>query len=105
MQDDHASRPDHDAAPRPVDEARIAAAILRLVAERGPGQSVDPSEAARVLAPAAPAAEWQRLIRPVRRVALRLAETGQVELLRKGRPVAPAEAKGVIRLRLPAADH
>jgi hypothetical protein len=101
--DDLARSADDGFTPHPVDEAHIAAHILRMVAERGPARSVDPTEAARALAPEAPAAEWQRLIRPVRRVALRLAEAGQVELLRKGKPVAPGEAKGVIRLRLPAA--
>ncbi len=36
----------------------------------------------------------------VRRAALRLAEAGQIDILRKGRRIAPEAAKGVIRLRL-----
>ena len=85
----------------PEDDARIEATILRLAAERGPGRSISPTDAARALS--AEAAEWQRLIRPVRRAALRLAAAGRIELLRKGKPVSPGEAKGVIRLRLLAA--
>ena len=87
----------------PEDDARIEATILRLVAEQGPGRSISPLDAARALAAEAPA--WQSLARPVRRVALRLAAAGRIELLRKGKPVSPGEAKGVIRLRLPAAGQ
>jgi hypothetical protein len=78
-----------------IDEARIAGEILRLVAERGPDRSICPSEAARALAP-----DWQRLMGPVRRVAIGLARQGRIEILRKGRPVPEAEVRGVIRLRL-----
>ena len=45
---------------------------------------------------------WHRHLSAVRRLALRLAEDGRVEVLRKGKPVPLAEARGVIRLRLPA---
>jgi Protein of unknown function (DUF3253) len=73
----------------------IEAVILSLVEERGPDKSVCPSEAARALAPV-----WQPLMGPVRRVAIRLAEAGRIHILRKGKPVSPAETRGVIRLRL-----
>jgi hypothetical protein len=74
----------------------IAAEILRLTAARGPDKSICPSEVARALAPEA----WRPLLGAVRAEALRLAEAGRIEILRKGRPV-PAEAlRGVIRLRM-----
>ncbi len=44
---------------------------------------------------------WHRHLSAVRRAAVRLAGLGQVEILRKGKPVAAEAARGVIRLRLP----
>lgn len=43
---------------------------------------------------------WRRHLSAVKRAALRLAEAGRVEILRKGKVVAPEEARGVIRLRI-----
>ena len=76
-------------------EHAIEATLLRLVAARGPEKSICPSEVARALAP-----EWQSLMTAVRRVAVRLAGAGQIEILRKGKPVDPAQVRGVIRLRV-----
>ena len=76
-------------------EQAIEAAVLRLVLARGPDKSICPSEAAREVAP-----EWQPLMGPVRRVAIRLAQAGRIEILRKGKPVDPASVRGVIRLRV-----
>ena len=87
--------------PPPADAA-IAATLLGLVQERGPDKSICPSEVARALDPA-----WQTLLGPVRRVAVALASAGQIDILRKGKPIPPGETRGVIRLRLrlqPAAD-
>ena len=74
---------------------RIDAEILRLTAACGPDKSICPSEVARALDP-----EWQKLSSAVRRCAIRLAEAGTIDILRKGRLVAPAGVKGVIRLRI-----
>ncbi len=82
-----------------MDEAAIAAAILDLVAERGPERSICPSEAARALAAGSPAV-WQSLLAPVRRVAAGLATEGRIDILRKGKPIPPEAMRGVIRLRL-----
>ncbi|MGI4976738.1 MAG: DUF3253 domain-containing protein, partial [Janthinobacterium lividum] len=73
--------------------------ILRLVAARGPAASICPSEAAREVAAAEGRAEWHTLMGNVRRIAGRLQDEGRVQILRKGRP-APADVRGVIRLRL-----
>lgn len=84
-----------------TDPAAIADEILRQTTSRGPGKSICPSEVARALAPGEEA--WRRLMGPVRAAALRLAREGQVEVLRKGKPVDPAaELRGVIRLRVRA---
>ncbi len=85
----------------PAGEKAIEAAILSHVAACGPGNSVSPSDIAMAMGP-----DWRTKLSAVRRGAVRLAQAGQIDILRKGRPVAPTEAKGVIRLRLhsPNAD-
>ncbi len=75
-------------------DAGIADEILRQVRARGPDRSICPSEVARALA-----LEWHPLMGAVRRVAVVLARSGQVDILRKGRPVDPDRVRGVIRLR------
>lgn len=81
----------------------IAAEILRQTAARGADKSICPSEVARALAPEDDA--WRRLMGTVRATAIRLAREGQVEVLRKGKPVDPAgEIRGVIRLRIVASE-
>ena len=72
----------------------IEAQILALTEARGPDKSICPSEVARALEP-----EWQPLMTPVRQAAAALAMAGRIEILRKGKPVDPANFKGVIRLR------
>jgi hypothetical protein len=72
----------------------ITAAILRLTTARGHDKSICPSEVARALA-----AEWRPLLGSVRRAAMLLAESGQIDILRKGQAIPPADMRGVIRLR------
>ena len=79
----------------PIIEQAIEAALLQLVDARGPDKSICPSEVARAVAP-----EWHSLMGAVRRVAVRLAQAGRIEILRKGKPVDPATVRGVIRLRV-----
>jgi hypothetical protein len=81
-----------------LDRQAIAAEILRQTTDRGPAASICPSEVARALAPET----WRSELGAVRREAARLAEAGQIEILRKGKPVPAAELRGVIRLRRPA---
>jgi hypothetical protein len=83
----------------------IAAAILRLTTAQGPAKSISPSDVAQVLDP-----NWQPLLSSVRRVAAELASAGHIDILRKGKPIDPAEMRGVIRLRVrpqgdPPAPH
>lgn len=88
-----------------LDAAAVAAEILRQAEAAGREGSISPNDVARALAAHAGAPEdWRRLLAPVRAAALRLAEAGRVEILRKGRPVTdPAEIRGVIRLRIAGA--
>lgn len=87
------------ALPPAPDEAAIAAAILRLCAARGAAKSVCPSEVARALA-GPDERRWRLLMHPVRMVAFALARAGRIEIRRKGRAIAPDQARGVIRLAL-----
>ena len=82
----------------------IEAEILRLAAARGAGGSVSPVDVARALVPGA-GGEWRARLAEVRRVAIRLALSGRIDILRKGRAVdAAQDIRGVIRLRIrPAA--
>ncbi len=84
----------------PADPAQlIEATILDLVAARGIEKSICPSEVARALRPGPQQDGWQSLMTPVRQAAIRLARAGRIDILRKGRPVAPEDVRGVIRLR------
>jgi len=74
------------------------AAILRLTGAVGPGKSIDPTEIARDLAPG-PGDAWRQYLSAIRRAAIRLAEAGQIDILRKGKPVPHEQVRGVIRLR------
>ena len=82
---------------RPSEEA-VEAAILAVAGRPGAARTVTPEEIARSVAAGA---DWQSLLPSVRRGALRLAEAGRLVLYRKGKPVAPADLRGVYRLGLP----
>jgi hypothetical protein len=71
----------------------VEAEILRRVGATE--KSICPSEVARGLAPE----RWQPLMGLVRKAAGRLSEAGQIDILRKGKPIAPEAMHGVIRLR------
>jgi hypothetical protein len=75
--------------------SRYDATILAIAAERGEGKSFCPSEVARALSE-----DWRPLLTHVRAAARRLAEAGQIDILRHGKPIEPAAIRGVIRLRL-----
>lgn len=84
-----------------ADDALIETTLLDLVAARGAGKTVCPSEVARALGGAHPHG-WGPLMQPVRRVAVRLAKAGRITILRKGRPVDPDDFRGIYRLGPPA---
>ena len=85
------------------DSRDIEATILRLIAERGPGKTLDPAEVARALGGGHPDG-WGPLMQPIRRVAVALAEAGRIVILRKGKPADPRDFKGVYRLTAPRDD-
>lgn len=78
----------------------LEAAILSLLAERGPGHTISAMDAARVVGGDHPDG-WGPLMQPIRRIAVRLMKEGKLVITRKGRPVDPDDFRGVYRLSLP----
>jgi hypothetical protein len=75
----------------------LEAAIERLLAERAPGASICPSEAARAVG----GDDWRQLMEPARAAARRLQAEGRAVITQGGRPVDPSTAKGPIRVARP----
>jgi hypothetical protein len=75
-------------------------AILTLLLARGEQKSICPTEAARALAGHPKDDSWRAQLSLVRLAAKRLAAAGKIDILHKGKPVAPRAARGVLRLRL-----
>lgn len=80
-------------------DTRIEEEILRQLSAIGPARSASPTDIARAVSP-----DWHAQLSAVRRAAIRLALAGRIDILRKGKPVPPETAKGVIRLRLHPPD-
>ena len=80
----------------------LEALILDRCAAAGPGKSISPDEVARA-AGGDPnqTPTWRPLLRSVRTAAAALQDRGEIQVLRKGKPVDIRSAKGVIRLALP----
>ena len=81
----------------------LEAKILELVAVRGAGKTICPSEAARAVGGDHPEG-WGPLMQPVRKIAVRLMKQGRIVITRKGRPVDPDDFRGVYRLSLPKGE-
>lgn len=78
----------------PTDRA-LEAAIRDLLAQRGAGKTICPSEAARAVAPDS----WETLMEKSRSAARRLVAQGEIVITQNGTIVDPSHAKGPIRLR------
>jgi hypothetical protein len=76
-------------------DCELESAIERLLATRGGGATICPSEAARLVRPRG----WLRIMERTRCAARRMCARGDVEILQGGRPVDPSTARGPIRLR------
>jgi hypothetical protein len=79
-------------------DARIVAAIDRVLDARHEGATICPSEAARALRPDG---DWRALMDDVRRVAADEASAGRLEVRQGGERVDPERARGAIRLARP----
>ena len=81
-------------------DRELEAVILRLLAERGAGKTICPSEAARAVAESEDGAAWEPLMEPARAAARRLVAEGRIVITQGGSVVDGSAAKGPIRLRL-----
>jgi Protein of unknown function (DUF3253) len=86
--------------PERATQEDLEAAMLALLAERGPGRTIGPSDVAQAIGGNQPEG-WGPLMQPVRRAAVRLMKERRVVILRKGRPVDPDDFKGTYRIALP----
>lgn len=77
---------------------RIGECLTGLLAERGAGRTVCPTEVAQLLALRF-GCRWQDLMRPVRTVASAMAEQGVLEALQHETVVDIREVRGPVRLR------
>jgi hypothetical protein len=78
----------------------IEAAIFEKLSAADPngeGKSIEPAEVAKAMQPE----QWQRMLPKVKATALGLMRQGRLTITKKGKPIDPAQMKGVIRLRLP----
>ena len=78
-------------------ETTIDQTILALIAQRGSGKSISPSEVARAIA-GTDEKKWRLLMKPIRARAILLAEQQEIVISRKGKTVDPRNFKGVYRL-------
>lgn len=79
----------------------IEAAILEKLAKLPAGKSIEPADVAKEMQ----AENWQRLLPKVKATALGMMRQGRLTITKKGKPIDPAQMKGVIRLRLPTAEE
>jgi hypothetical protein len=79
----------------------LRAAILDMLKDHEARKSISPTEVARALA-GSNEQQWSRLMKPLRAVAVDMAKTGELVILRKNKPADPTDFRGVYRLALPA---
>ncbi len=77
-------------------EHQISKEIFQLLAKRGPGKSICPSEVARNIAPDT----WRSWMDLVRSVAVELAKKNEILITHSDKVLSPDQIKGPIRLRL-----
>lgn len=76
-------------------DSRLQQAILDLLAQRRPGATICPSDAARAVSPD----DWRPLMDAARGAAQRLVDAGEVDVTQGGEVVDLATAKGPVRIR------
>lgn len=76
-------------------DSRLQQAILDLLAQRRPGATICPSDAARAVSPD----DWRPLMAAARGAAQRLVDAGEVDVTQGGEVVDLATAKGPVRIR------
>lgn len=74
--------------------------ILALLAERGEGKTICPSEAARAAAESDERRRWEPLMEPVREAAAALVRAGRIVVTQRGAVVDAKDVRGPVRYRL-----
>ena len=82
-------------------DAALEDAILQLLLEAHPNQTISPDEAAKQVGGLDSRRDWEALLQPARAAARRLAVAGKIEIMQHGATVDPTTSKGPIRLKLP----
>jgi Protein of unknown function (DUF3253) len=82
----------------PSEDAALEAAIFKLLAQRQPGATICPSDAARTVYPEA--TQWRAAMPRVRALAAHLADAGRLLVTQRRIPVDIRTAVGPVRLRL-----
>lgn len=93
-----------DSRPLP-DPASLQSAILAALHRAGHDKTLSATDVAHALEGKIPGGDnWHDLLHPIRRAAVDLGLSGRIVIYRKGKPVDPADFKGVYRLGLPRHD-
>lgn len=79
---------------------RVLTIVTQLATEPGAPKTIDPNAVARELA-GSDSKVWGRMSKQLRPMLIKLAESGAIELIRKGQVIEPGLLRGVYRLRLP----
>lgn len=87
---------------RKFSDELVYTTIREMVAAAGPDGTVRPDDIARAIYPE----KWQTLLKRIRLFVHKLAEAGEIEIVRKGVVLDPTEddVKGIIKLRAPSAE-
>jgi hypothetical protein len=81
-----------------IDDALIYETILATCYAAGPDGNVKPEAIAQELYPE----EWQSLLKRIRIFAKKLAQRGDIIIIRKGKPADPEDFRGIYKLRISA---
>ena len=81
-------------------ELELEEAILASLRKAGPGKPVSPQVAAISIA-GKNEKEWRKLMAQLKLAAKRLATRGEIELLRKSKPIPIEELRGLYKMRMP----
>lgn len=93
-----------DSTPLP-DRAALQGAILDALHRAGHDKTLSATDVAHAVASQTVGdGNWHDLLHPIRRAAVDLGLAGRIVIYRKGKPVDPADFKGVYRLGLPRHD-
>jgi hypothetical protein len=92
------NQPEQPKKKKSVSDETIYETILAMCYEAGPDGNIKPEAIARELYPE----EWQSLLKRVRIFAKKLAQRGDIIILRKGKPADPDDFRGIYKLRISA---